>query len=252
MGFSQKAIDTKMNRQIGRKFDRLIVIGVGKSHTTKSGYLTRYLLCRCSCGVEKEIRTSDLTSGKTTSCGCKSQENKLKLKNDLVGQKFGKLTVVKRNTDRKDWKAIFYDVLCECGEVNIVSYPNLVNGVTNSCGHCGLYRNGIATSWSALKLNEMIPNGLHNYYTGILWNHHNINVDIALIEEKIAIEYDGLYWHKNKTETDKQQTELLIKAGWKVLRISANRALPTQQQLDSYLTILQTPGIQSLLVTLDE
>lgn len=27
--------------------------------------------CRCSCGTEKDVYTSNLTSGKTKSCGCK-------------------------------------------------------------------------------------------------------------------------------------------------------------------------------------
>lgn len=40
---------------------------------TRSGH-PRYWLCRCICGVEKEIKQSHLVSGGTRSCGCKRLE----------------------------------------------------------------------------------------------------------------------------------------------------------------------------------
>ena len=54
---------------------------------------------------------------------------------DLVGKRFGKLIVIKRegsvqrNTSQPTWLC-----RCECGKTSVVMGGNLRNGVTNSCG----------------------------------------------------------------------------------------------------------------------
>ena len=56
-------------------------------------------------------------------------------------------------------------------------------------------------------------------------NNHKIklkrveDVDIKLAIEKVVIEYDGSYWHKDKAERDKTKTKALEKAGWTVIRV---------------------------------
>ena len=45
------------------------------------------------------------------------------------------------------------------------------------------------------------------------------DVDIKLANEKVVIEYDGAYWHKDKAERDKAKTKALEKAGWTVVRV---------------------------------
>lgn len=37
-------------------------------------YRATYYLCRCECGVEREVEASNLTSGNTLSCGCLRKE----------------------------------------------------------------------------------------------------------------------------------------------------------------------------------
>jgi len=44
------------------------------------------------------------------------------------------------------------------------------------------------------------------------------NVDIIIPDQKIIIEYDGSYWHKDKASFDKEKTENLKKLGWTVIR----------------------------------
>ena len=51
---------------------------------------------------------------------------------DLTGQRFGRLTVVKR-AENVDGRAT-WTCLCDCGKSAIVSAKNLKNGSTNSCG----------------------------------------------------------------------------------------------------------------------
>ena len=46
-----------------------------------------------------------------------------------------------------------------------------------------------------------------------------LDVDIVIRSKKIAIEYDGYYWHRKKYKADQDKTRLLSQHGWTVLRI---------------------------------
>lgn len=48
-----------------KRFGSLVVLSKAKSRANKT-----YWLCRCDCGVQKEIQTSHLMSGAIKSCGC--------------------------------------------------------------------------------------------------------------------------------------------------------------------------------------
>jgi hypothetical protein len=55
----------------GFRFGRLTVVSRGKTvkRTNNRGTLT-YWVCKCDCGKIKEVLSSDLKKGATTSCGC--------------------------------------------------------------------------------------------------------------------------------------------------------------------------------------
>lgn len=55
---------------IGKRFGKLEAIAIGKPFITKQGYPVKRMLCRCDCGKEKDIKCINLTTGKSTSCGC--------------------------------------------------------------------------------------------------------------------------------------------------------------------------------------
>ena len=50
-------------------------------------------------------------------------------------------------------------------------------------------------------------------------NGKSLDCDIILRDEKLVIEYDGSYWHKEKSDLDQAKTKSLIEAGWKVVRV---------------------------------
>ena len=50
-----------------------------------------------------------------------------------IGEKYGKLLIVKRAEDSNSGKRR-YECLCDCGNTKIVAYGNLRNGHTKSCG----------------------------------------------------------------------------------------------------------------------
>ena len=56
-----------MKIQIGDRFNRLEVVGISDRI---SGHHEKYLICKCDCGNICEVRSSNLTSHTTRSCGC--------------------------------------------------------------------------------------------------------------------------------------------------------------------------------------
>ena len=54
---------------------------------------------------------------------------------DLTGQKFGRLTVVERLFERKNYSATFWLCTCECGKTDLrIRADYLKKGITTSCG----------------------------------------------------------------------------------------------------------------------
>lgn len=83
--------------------------------------------CKCDCGNETDVVSSDLIDGGTKSCGC------LKVK-DLSNQRFGKLIALYALEKRSNNGKLIWHCKCDCGnECDIVS-NHLCNGNTQSCG----------------------------------------------------------------------------------------------------------------------
>lgn len=53
---------------------------------------------------------------------------------NLLGKRFGKLSVLNRNLSRKDNNKTFWDCICDCGNLVCVPSNSLINGDTTSCG----------------------------------------------------------------------------------------------------------------------
>ena len=117
----------------GQKFGRLVVIEQAESSRSLNGKNRIRWRCQCDCGNDTTVIGSNLISGSIKSCGCFRREHmsKKQFKN-LIGQKFGRLTVlefVKIDSGHAVWKC-----LCNCGnKLNVLS-NNLRNGNTKSCG----------------------------------------------------------------------------------------------------------------------
>ena len=88
-----------------------------------------YWECVCSCGKEIIVQGSRLISGKTKSCGHLKHR---KIKKSLIGQKFGRLTVISQdNNNPKYW---YCECDCGSGIIKRVYEHNLLKGATQSCG----------------------------------------------------------------------------------------------------------------------
>jgi hypothetical protein len=109
-----------------RRFGKLIVL----RYYGRSGSRNKITwLCRCDCGNECIVMGESLRNGQTKSCGCITNYV------DMVGKKYGKLTVIERakNTSKIDRSACWL-CSCECGNTAIVRGGALRLGRTLSCG----------------------------------------------------------------------------------------------------------------------
>lgn len=125
------------NTKVARKYDleNRLVTSCGHRKTSRDSMIGKKygewevlkkadngkLLCRCSCGTEREVAQYSLKNGTSTNCGCK---NKAKLE----GRQFGSLQVIEQSSTGK------WICKCECGNIIEVIESNLLSGGTRSCG----------------------------------------------------------------------------------------------------------------------
>lgn len=122
------------DRQLtGQRFSHWAVIG--DDVEIRNG--KRYWYCKCDCGKEKYVNERYLLNGLSKSCGCSRAEWIIDKYDDLLGQRFGMLTVVERGewyVDQNGKRVRQWKCQCDCGNVAVVRAALLKNGHTKSCG----------------------------------------------------------------------------------------------------------------------
>lgn len=113
-----------------QKFGKLLVL----SRAENIGKQVRWN-CRCDCGQEVIVYGTNLRRGLTQSCGCyrkeKLKEEKLQ---NIIGNKYGRLTVLKLHHRDEKTRQYYWTCLCECGTEVVVYGGHLKDGHTQSCG----------------------------------------------------------------------------------------------------------------------
>lgn len=167
-----------MKNLTGQKFGRL---------TARTSYKSgRYIYwkCYCDCGNSHCVRQDALIAGQVKSCGCLSTGRKSK---DYSGQKFGLLTVIKRDSKYRTngnnrWMLL---CRCDCGNETIVRTDSLLSGTTKSCG-------------CLLKENHSRRTGFQQI-SGTYWNRVRYGAKVRGKEFTITIEEAWkLYLQQNK------------------------------------------------------
>lgn len=82
-------------------------------------------VCQCACGSVVTVPACNLKSGNIRSCGCSRVE-------DLTGQRFGDLVVIKRSSVKRD--KTYWSCECACGRIFDTRSDGLKSGKTVSCG----------------------------------------------------------------------------------------------------------------------
>ena len=173
-----------------QKFNRLMVLNRAGSDNNKKATWN----CLCECGNKVIVRGSDLISGKIKSCGCFKTDY---LKTNLIGQKFGKLTVLSETSQRSN-NSIIWLCKCECGKEVLVSTNCLTTGNTQSCG--------CLVSKGENQIEKILTDNKITFIKQYMFNDLlgkkgvPLRFDFALFKNKqlfILIEFQGIQHYKN-------------------------------------------------------
>lgn len=107
---------------------------------------------KCECGTIKFLYCSNLNKKKTSQC-IECYLNSMAM--DMIGKKFGKLTV--HSFNHSDGNSRYYLCYCECGEERICNGGNLRLNKTIQCKKC---KN---------KLSRSITHGMKGTTTWVIW-----------------------------------------------------------------------------------
>ena len=216
----------------GKKFNYLTVIrrATEEEWPRGSGRHAKWL-CKCDCGNTRFVDSSDLKNGSAISCGCKNREKAKELayalgkKNfqDLTGQKFGKLTVIKKSHQKNN--KIFWLCKCDCGTIKAIEAGNLRSGHTRSCGCLKQWGNG-QTSKGEEKIISLLKEANISFerektLPDMKKHGNHLRFDFYLPDKKIALEFNGMahyqqidFFHKDKQEFQKRQEYDRYKIGY--------------------------------------
>ena len=169
----------KLNIPIGSKWGHWTVLKEDKQDI----YGNFYYLCKCDCGTEKSVIGRNLHNGNSTSCG-------LCLRNNIIGKKFGLLTIIDINLEKTNNKNLYVNCICDCGNKKSVSYGNLKNGNVKSCGCLG-------NSYGEYKVKQLLSQNNIPYEYQKTFQTCRFNDTKALayfdfyVNNKYLIEVDG-------------------------------------------------------------
>lgn len=193
----------KIKNLIGQRFGRLVVLK-DSGKRTRGDHGGVIWTCKCDCGTILDVASSSLVAGDTRSCGCLLKENAIKngkasVKN-LVGQKFGMLTVIRDSTLRYNTKTgseVIWTCKCECGTIKNFRASCLKKGDVKSCG-C------LKTSYLVQCIKNILTRHEIEYITEKSFDDcinpitkHKLFFDFYLPKYNCCIEYDGIQHFKS-------------------------------------------------------
>lgn len=144
------------------KFHKLTVI---KMLGVRDGFSVAS--CRCDCGNFATIKVAELRSGHKRSCGCSSwRERSRKSSENIVGKKYGRLTVVSMaGADNRKYRLC--NCVCDCGHKVKIRIARMLSGEMQSCG-CLLDEKRLENLAKAQAV--VTTHGLSQSPTGTNWN----------------------------------------------------------------------------------
>ena len=84
--------------------------------------------------------------------------------------------------------------------------------------------NGARVSRPQRELNEILGGKLNVPVAGYV-----VDIGLQIEGTQIAVEYDSWFWHGYNQAYDQERDEMLIAAGWRVLRVKSNNLLPSEE-----------------------
>lgn len=111
----------------GQHFNMVTPICITQNKDCRNRWLWK---CSCDCGKIFYASASDLKEERVISCGCTTNVSY----HNLLGQRFGELTVISKTEERKD-RHIVWECLCDCGQIIKVSSNDLIHGRKKRCNN---------------------------------------------------------------------------------------------------------------------
>lgn len=135
----KEAMIKKYEHLIGTKINGWTILGI---IPPDDKHKFTFAVCQCQCDTIKEVRLSYIINGRSKDCGCgrKNMLRETRTKN-LVGQRFGKLTVIELLEESNKFNRRLYRCKCDCGNEIIVPSGSLTSHHTSSCGCLTSYYN---------------------------------------------------------------------------------------------------------------
>lgn len=118
----------------GKTFGNWEVISRAPSKGTSTMWL-----CRCKCGIERDVSGNNLKRGNSISCGCTGNAKNLK-PSDYIGKRYGRLLVIDFSVKCVGHKQIntpYFVCRCDCGTIKEIKVSQVKSGDTVSCGCYG-------------------------------------------------------------------------------------------------------------------
>lgn len=173
----------------GQRFGKLTVL----YRVASSNHCTRWK-CICDCGVFVECYANNLTNPcYTHSCGCSSERGKHNNHNgpvvDIAGQRYGRLIVIRDTGLRDQKREVFWECVCDCGNIVNVRGFDLRSGHTTSCG-C-LRSKGEEKIKSLLAQHHIEYVSQKTFATCVNARGNLLKFDFWMPTHQYCIEYDG-------------------------------------------------------------
>ena len=200
--------------------------------------------CQCKCGNKASIATGSLIGGHTHSCGCYQKERMTEIKKaDLLGQRFGFITVIDSAPSRAGGQA-YWKCQCDCGTIWEVAANNLLSGKTQSCG-CILSLGEQYIS-QILKENHIHFRTQQTFSDLVSDTNTALRYDFAILDEEERpirlIEFDG---------PQHQQSSEYFGGEGAFHRLQKHDALKNQYAFDHNIPLVRIPYKERNNITLD-
>lgn len=173
--------------------------------------------CKCICGKEVEVLSTNLTSGRTKSCGCKTKEligqANSQLENEIrIGDSINNTLILDLyfKNDYRGFREAWVKCQCQfCNNIYDVRYCSLKNGNTQSCG---CVKNSLGEKIIEKLLKEAnIAFEQEKTFYDCYFSAKNVKCRFDFfVDNKYLIEYDGEQHYKsNKSRFNKEMVELI-------------------------------------------
>ena len=144
-------------------------------------------ICRCECGTVKPVNIGNLINNRSKDCGCGRKNTLSKMRSkDLIGQRFGKLTVQEALPITNKFNRKVYKCICDCGNETFVASSSLTTNHTLSCGCLNSYYN--------IYIGKLLDEKEIEYKSEyqVISEGNKYRFDFYLPKYNLFIEYDGI------------------------------------------------------------